>query len=119
MMRRLESGLTLMLVLVLTGLSGGCARVSMGTLDVVSTRPVTAEQLQTAGKRLTLVQGRSSTNILIFIPMGHPSIEEAVEKALKIGGGEYLKNANVHYKFWWLPFVYGRETIEVQGEVYR
>lgn len=118
-MRRSETVLKLTLVLAFTCFASGCARVSMGTLDIVSTRPVTAEQLQTSGKRLTLVQGRSSTNIFIFIPMGHPSIEDAVEKALKIGGGEFLKNANVHYRFWWLPFVFGRETIEVQGEVYR
>jgi len=104
------------LLAVLISLLAGCARVDTGLLDFVTTRDLTQQnpdQPLTSKGRYT---GIDTTRIFFVVPTGHPNIEQAIEDAVQ-GRGKALKDAQVTYRFWYIPFIYGEESIEVDGEV--
>lgn len=103
--------------LIMIAFFSGCARVGMGTLDLVTTRELSEQDFNGSLASKGRFSGKDTTRIYTFIPAGHPNIEEAVDRALE-GRGKLLKDARVRYAFWYIPFIYGEESIEVDGEVW-
>lgn len=94
----------------------GCARVDMGHLDFVTTRDLSGQSPNQPLTSRGYYTGIDTTRIYSFIPAGHPNIEQAIERAVE-GRGTALKDARAYYRFWYIPFIYGEESIEVTGDV--
>lgn len=64
------------------------------------------------------VTGDAYTHIISFIPWGYPSAKEAADRAVECSGSQCvgLANATFTEKFWWIPFIYGRIYMEVEGD---
>jgi len=95
--------------LILTGCS-----TRLGGMSVVSTRNVTLDRVDL--DRLPQVRnitGKDSKFILLFIPFGIPSLEDAVDDALRKGGGDLLVDAVIHRRGWW--FLIGETSLTVTG----
>ena len=64
------------------------------------------------------VTGGATTHIVIFIRLGCPSAKEAADRAAACNGSQCvgLTNATFTEKWWWVPFIYGQITLEVEGD---
>lgn len=62
------------------------------------------------------VKGSDSNSILLFIPLGHPNFETAVNNTLKNGRGNVLINAKVKNASRWYV-LFGSNSIEITGDV--
>ncbi|MCD6465418.1 hypothetical protein J7L27_03515 [Candidatus Bathyarchaeota archaeon] len=86
-------------------------------LTVASTKNVEmgAEYVRVA----TGVRGSDIKSIIIFIPTGHPNLEEAVDRALEKADGELMTNVVLYQKWWWIPYIYGQIKYEVKGDIWK
>ncbi len=70
-----------------------------------------SQDLDRATKRVQ-VTGQDTMPILLFIPIGFPSFEDALNDALKAGNGNVMVNASVKDEGnWFILFGYNRITI--------
>ena len=101
-------------ILIVTLMSGCVTRTA--DLTILSTRNVSLDSTdldslpQTRG-----VEGKTSKMMLLFIPLGVPHLEDAVEDALEKGNGDVLLDGVVYIGGWW--FLIGQNTIKVKGNV--
>jgi hypothetical protein len=110
--------------LLAAGLCAGCATgrsvpapgfAHLSTESIQRTR--TLEQVPVARG----VEVRVMTHVFLWVPT-RPSaatLEEAVDQALRHGGGDVLVNASVRRVAWYVPPFYGREGWVVRGDVVR
>lgn len=106
-------------VVVLSGtvFLSGCAN-RIADLTYVSTKAISQQELASTTTDGERVEGKDSAHIIIFIPTGTPNAEEALDRAIeKKEGGVALKNATIHSNWFYIPYIYGRSTITVEGEV--
>jgi hypothetical protein len=104
---------SLILVLLFFGLTG-CA-VRQADLTAMTTRNVKLDGTNLnalSGKR---IEGKDSKFIFLFIPLGLPHIENAVDDALDKGKGDLILDAVIYTKGWW--FLVGQNIITVKGTV--
>jgi len=95
----------------------GCAH-RIADLTYVSTKTISQEELASTTTDGERVEGKDTAHIIIFFPMGTPNAEEALDRAIeKKKGGVALKNATIHSNWFYIPYIYGRSTISVEGEV--
>lgn len=107
---------TLVALLSTMVLSGCSTRIA--DLTYVSTKNVTQADLASAKSDGERVTGEDSAHIIVFIPTGNPNAEEALDRAIeKKKGGVALKNATIESSWFYIPYIYGRSTITVEGEV--
>ncbi len=60
--------------------------------------------------------GRETKHTIIFIPTGILNMKEAMDEAIeKIPGAIALSNVTVKQGGWWIPFIYGQQYFEVEG----
>ncbi|OOV39724.1 hypothetical protein B1J93_19130 [Leptospira kirschneri serovar Pomona] len=68
-------------------------------------------------------EGKSSFNIFLVIPVGTllftEQMNEALSDALTKSGGDFLKNAEIKTKFYYIPFIYGKKELTISGEVWK
>ncbi|TGL75750.1 hypothetical protein [Leptospira yasudae] len=68
-------------------------------------------------------EGKSSFNIYFMIPIGTLALtermNEALNEALTKSGGDFLKNAEIKSKGYYIPFIYGNEELIISGEVWK
>ena len=103
-------------IIISVFLSGCTQRIA--DLTYVSTKNITQEELATSTSDNERVIGEDSSHIIVFIPTGQPSAEEALDRAIeKKKGGIALKNATIHSSWFYIPYIYGKSTITVEGEV--
>lgn len=100
--------------LLLTLLATSCA-TRVADFNAISTRNVVLDEVDLDRVEGRRVVGSSSRAILLFLPLGFPSLEEAVDEALEQGGGDLLVDAAVYRTSWW--FLIGSTGIEVRGTV--
>lgn len=94
----------------------GCS-YRMGDLTVASTKNVNIGEKYV--KVANGVIGKDTKSIILFIPTGNPSIEEAIDLALEKVGGDLMTNVAIYCKYYWIPYIYGETTIEVKGDVWK
>lgn len=64
--------------------------------------------------------GESNCYIIVFIPTcATPKADEAVAKALMDGGGDFMQNVRIYSTNWYIPYIFGRFAIRVEGDVYK
>jgi len=61
------------------------------------------------------VVGQDTKFVFLFIPLGTPTIQQALNDALEKGNGDLMIDASLYYKGWW--FLVGQNTIEIKGTV--
>jgi len=105
-------------LIALTGiLLTGCS-TRYGTLTMATTKNIQMDNV-----RLELVKenvsGKSTKPIVLIIPTGTPSIEDAIDAALEANGGDLLQNVVIYYKWFYIPYIYGENTFDVKGDVWK
>ena len=104
---------------VLSGVvfSSGCAH-RIADLTYVSTKALSQDEFAFASTDGQRVKGKDSIHILLVFPTGTPNAEEALDRAIEQKkGGVALKNATIRSNWFYIPYIYGRSTITVEGEV--
>lgn len=105
------------LVLLVVGFASGCAH-RIADLTYVSTKAMSQDEFAFATTDGERVKGKDSIHILLIFPTGTPNAEEALDRAIEQkAGGVALKNATIHSNWFYIPYIYGRSTITVEGEV--
>lgn len=95
--------------------ASGC-KTRICDLTVVATQNVELEKVDIDKMpQKKRVIGKDSNFMFLFIPLGLPSLEDAVEDALEKGDGDLMVDAVVYSKGWW--FLIGQNGIEVRGNV--
>ena len=85
-------------------------------MTAISTRPLVTTGVDLDALPQRKATGVSSQWVFLFIPLGgRPTLEEAVDDALADGGGDLLLNPVTYTSSWW--FLFGRATIEIDGQV--
>lgn len=103
------------LIIGLLILSGCTSRITHMGLIAPSTTQFTSAQLNNA-QVVKNVQGEDSSPILLFIALGQPNFEKAVNQAITKGGGDALINAKVtNISQWYILF--GVNKIVIDADV--
>jgi len=96
-------------------LLSGCAH-RVGDLTALSTRNVSLNKIDIDTlPQSKAVEGRSSAFMLLFIPLGIPHLEDAVDDALNKGDGDLMLDPVIYMGGWW--FIVGESSITVKGNV--
>lgn len=115
MNRFLVKGSGLILIICMGLLSGCSARICDFTM--VSTKSVTLDKVDIESlPQTTGVEGKTSKWVVLFIPLGLPHLEDAVDDALDNGKGDLLLDGVV-YGGGWSALLVGQNTIKVKGSV--
>jgi hypothetical protein len=94
----------------------GCVQ-RMGDFTVISTRNYDpSAKYELSERRVT---GEDMRSIIVVIPTGIPNMEDAIEDALNKGGGDYMTDAALHNRSWYIPYIYGRMGFRITGDVWR
>lgn len=99
----------------------GCTTQHM-RFAALSSQPVpTLGWAQEDARRVPDVAATVRSHMIFWIPTNTrtPTLQDAVDHALKRGGGNLLVDAEVEH--WWVivPFLYGQEGWSVRGDVVR
>ncbi len=112
MLRTLSSIAVLSVLLMF---AAGC-KTRLVDFTVISTKNIDWSQSAKFTRLRQRVEGTDYVHIIIFIPTGVPSIKEAVDQAIEsVPGAVALTDGVVIHKFFWIPYIYGRQTYVVEG----
>ena len=105
---------------VLLIMLSGCV-VRHGDFTVLSNKLVRLSDFDLSkADRVKDVTGEEVMHIIIFIPTSSPpTLEAAIDAALKKGKGDVMTEAVVHYWSWYIPYIYGQQGWSVTGDVVR
>lgn len=92
----------------------GCS-TRIAALNMVSTKNVSLKKINLERLHGKKVVGVSSKPIFIIIPLGLPTLQEAVDDALEKGRGDLMLDAVVYDRSYW--FILGVSKIVVKGTV--
>jgi hypothetical protein len=95
----------------------GCVSFDVGRLPVVSTRQVTAADLERPATLSRVAHGRSCVWVAGVAPiLPFPSLSNAVDEALETSHAVALWDAHVQYRIEYVP-LFGRGCYLVEGRV--
>ncbi|MFT5888326.1 MAG: hypothetical protein ACI9BO_001144 [Zhongshania sp.] len=103
-------------------LLSGCA-TRMVDFTIISTKNVDLARLgefhrSERVERVERVEGVDTRYIIIIIPTGNPSVEEAVDRAIEsVPGGVALIDGVLTSKFFYIPYIFGETKYVVTGTV--
>jgi hypothetical protein len=111
------------LVLVaLLALAPGCTTTQTFRFAALSSDPVpTLGYPREGASRVSDVAAEVRSHVILWIPTNTrpPTLQDAVEGALRRGGGNLLVDATVERWWVWVPLLYGQEGWRVRGDVVR
>jgi hypothetical protein len=100
--------------LLVTILSSCSQRVLDFTL--ISSKNIDLSKAATFVKGKDRVEGKDMVHWIIFIPTGTVSIKEALDRAIESTPGcVALLDGVIYTKFWWIPYIYGKQSATVEG----
>lgn len=100
--------------LSVAALSGCVQRV--GDFTVASTKNMDIKRSTHRIDESKRVSDRDIAHIIIFIPTGMPNMKEAMDKAIEQSPGAVgLSDVTVKIGNWYIPFIYGQQYYEVEG----
>ena len=106
----------ILLASALTSLAG-CVSFDLGRFPVVSTRPVTAADLERPATLAHVAHGQSCVWVAGVAPIPpFPSLADAVDEALATSQAVALWDAHVRYRIEYAP-LFGRGCYLVEGRV--
>lgn len=93
----------------------GCTH-RIGDFTVASTKNMDIKRsVHTVDSSVRKV-GRDTKHIIFFIPTGVPNMKEAMDEAIEqTPGAIALSDVTVKQGFWWIPYIYGQQYFEVEG----
>lgn len=105
----------LLSVLALSTLQGCVTRV--GDFTVASTKNIDIKSEAHRVDSSRRVHGKDTIHIISFIPTGmYPNMKEAMDNAIeKAPGAVALSDVTIKRGAWYIPFVYGQDYFEVEG----
>jgi hypothetical protein len=106
------------LLLVVLSVLGGCVQ-HIGNFSALATGTYVPENINEqhlAGKN---IEGDSCKSIILFFPTGYPKADEAVSEALSKNRGDFMQNARLYSKHWYIPLIFGQTCFHVEGDVYK
>jgi hypothetical protein len=109
-------------LLALAGCTTSGSSVSQGEFVAISTRPsVLGYAIDDTMPRTRDVEVVLRSHMILWIPTDTqpPTLEQAIEEALRRGRGDVLVNAVVDHFWWYVPPFYGQEGWRVVGDVVR
>ncbi len=109
--------ISLFLLIFLMSVIYGCS-TRYGALTVATTKNIDIN-MREFEKVEEGVVGESKKPIIIIIPTGNPSIEDAIDEALQKAGGDIMQNVVIYYKWFYFPWVYGYYKFEIKGDVWK
>lgn len=100
-------------------LLSGCA-TSRSDFSAIASKNINLSDLQIKKEdSLGKVSGEDCKHIIVLVPTKmYPSVEEALDNALTVKGGNLLVDATVNYHRFYFPYIYGEECWTVSGEAY-
>lgn len=102
-------------VFVVILLSSGCVQ-RIGDFTVASTKNMDIKRTLHRVDETERLVGKDTKHIIIFFPTGNPNMKEAMDNAVeKHQGAVGLSNVTVKSTFWYIPYIYGRASYEVEG----
>lgn len=103
--------------LVIGSLSGCATRLTDFT--VISSKNVELSRMAEYQRVPTRVKGVDTIHVIMVIPIGlHPNAKNALDKAIETQpGGIALVDGVITRKWFYIPFIYGRDWYEVEGSV--
>ena len=107
---------TLIILLLLLTLNG-CS-IKLGHFNTITTKEVdfSKKHIKSTEKYI----GKDTSEIYIIFPTKwHPNIDKAVTEVLKRTSAEYMTDTTIEYKYWYIPYIYGKAWYEVEGYVWR
>ena len=115
MNRLFLKGSGLILIICIGSLFGCTTRV--GDLTMISTKSVSLDRVDLESfPQKRAVEGKTSKWIILFIPLGFPHLEDAIDDALDKGNGDVLIDGVVYGGGWWALLV-GKQVIKTKGTV--
>lgn len=91
---------------------------SIRVLDftIVSSKNIDLSKSASFVKGKTRAQGKDIVHIILIIPTGRADIKEALDKAIETTPGcVALLDGVIYKKMWYVPYIYGRQTILIEG----
>ncbi len=105
-------------LLLVCSLLGGCSH-DYGKLAYVSTKQVKLDQ-HSARKVGADVMGKDVHWFVLLDPtFSMPRMDKAVDDALAKAGGDFMTDAELTYRFFFIPVLYYRVWFEVKGDVWK
>ena len=98
--------------------SGGCV-VRHGDFTVLSNKLINVTDFELEkSDRIKGIEGKDVQHIVIFIPIGGPpTLEGALDDAFEKGGGDVMTDAVVKAGGFYIPYIYGKFSWKVKGDV--
>lgn len=83
---------------------------------LISSKNVDFSKASTFVRGKNRVEGIDKVHWIIIIPTGNVTVKEAVDRAIESTPGcVALLDGVVYSNFWWIPYIYGQESITVEG----
>ena len=115
-MRRLVHSLAFCAAASSLLLATGCS-TRIAEFSVVSTKNVELSRIDVKKANVAHnVTGESRVYSILFIPTGTPTIQEAVDDALRHGGGDIMTSAKIDAGGWSL-LLFGTSYVSATGDV--
>jgi hypothetical protein len=92
----------------------GCTQ-RLGDFTLISTKNVDLSDASIDVKKGRRVTGEDCRFIALFIPLGEPSIKEAVDDALEKGNGNLLVDQVTFVRSWYVPLIVGESCYVAEG----
>jgi len=94
----------------------GCT-YRLADMTVLSTRNVTLNKVDLDTlPQVRGIKGIDSKFTFLFIPLGFPHLENAVDDALEKGGGDVMTDVTIQTEVWTM-LIFGQNSISVKGNV--
>ncbi len=101
-------------LIVIVSLSSCSYRVM--DFSIVSTKNVEFSKFSDLERGSQRIEGEDSKPIIIIIPTGMPNGEEAIDRAIEsVPGAVALVDGVLTYKWFYIPYIYGKYTYIVEG----
>lgn len=113
-MKRFSLFFILLAVISLITISGCSQR--LGSFTILSTRNVEMSAERSLVERD--VRGRDGIAWFLFIPIGSPSLSDAVDKILAKNDADFLTNVVIHYDFWTI-IIFSYEGYKLTADAWR
>lgn len=82
---------------------------------IISTKNVDLSKAGTFKRGKSRVEGRDMAHLVIYFPLGRPSMKEAIDKAIETTPGAVaLVDGVVYSKGWW-AILYGQDVLVIEG----
>jgi hypothetical protein len=111
--RRQDTMRYFLLISLAGALMLGCT-YHYGSFSTISTKEIDLTKPYLKGTEKVI--GKDTSQIYLIIPTKwHPDASEAVKDALQNSCAEYLTDAELTLKIWYIPYIYGKTWFEIEG----